>query len=122
MAVRVLVCGGRDFNDEAGLARALDAFHAKHTISVVIEGEAQGADILAREWAKSRKVPFEPFPANWNANGKAAGPIRNAQMLKEGKPDVVIAFPGGSGTADMVKKAFVGGVKVVHARPTAPTS
>jgi hypothetical protein len=50
-------------------------------------------------------VPVIEFPANWKVYGRAAGPIRNMKMLLEGKPDLVVAFPGGIGTADMVKKA-----------------
>jgi len=47
-------------------------------------------------------------------HGRAAGPVRNAQMLAEGKPDFVVAFPGGRGTADMCKQARARGVKVVE--------
>ena len=52
------------------------------------------------------------YPANWKKHGRAAGPIRNKQMLEEAKPDLVIAFPGGAGTANMVKQAREAGVKV----------
>ena len=42
---------------------------------------------------------------DWKKYGKKAGPLRNQQMLEEGKPDLVVAFPGGNGTADMVRRA-----------------
>ena len=45
------------------------------------------------------------FPADWAKHGKAAGPIRNAEMLTEFLPDYIVAFPGGKGTADMLRKA-----------------
>jgi len=53
-----------------------------------------------------------PFPADWSRHGKSAGPIRNRQMLIEGRPDIVVAFPGGKGTANMIKQAVEAGVKV----------
>ena len=65
------------------------------------------------QWAKEIDIPCWGFPADWNSYGKAAGPIRNKQMLDEGKPDVVIAFPGGTGTANMIMQATKAGVKVV---------
>jgi predicted Rossmann-fold nucleotide-binding protein len=54
------------------------------------------------------------FPANWPKHGKGAGFIRNQQMLNEGKPDLMIAFPGGKGTADMIEKAIKAGIKVIE--------
>jgi len=79
-------------------------------IEVVIEGEAPGADTLAKEWAEEREIIIMPFPANWKKYGRSAGPIRNRQMLDEGKPDMVVAFPSvylhdTKGTKDMVKVA-----------------
>jgi hypothetical protein len=81
-------------------------------VSVVIEGESRGADKLAALWASRRSIPLEPYPADWDRWGMAAGPKRNRQMLIEGKPDLVVAFPGGDGTADMVRQARKAGVRV----------
>jgi predicted Rossmann-fold nucleotide-binding protein len=61
----------------------------------------------------TRGISEESHPANWNAWGRAAGPRRNQEMLMR-KPNLVVAFPGGEGTADMVQKAIAAGVKVVH--------
>jgi hypothetical protein len=124
--MRVLVCGGRRFFDKRLLDQTLSALTPPPT--VIIEGEASGADILAREWAKSHGIPFEPYPADWDNitrpgavvkrryDGKfydaAAGHIRNQKMLVEGKPDLVVAMPGGSGTADMVRRARAARVPV----------
>lgn len=71
---------------------------------------------MASEWAAKRhgEVIERPFPADWVTLGKAAGPIRNQQMLDEAKPDWVVAFPGGNGTADMVRRARKAGVKIVE--------
>jgi hypothetical protein len=106
--MKVLVCGGRDFSDRAFAIRVLDEIDP----AVVIHGGALGADLIAKEWAVSRVRPHWTFPADWYENGKAAGPIRNQQMLDIGKPDLVVAFPGGRGTADMVRRAEKAGVPV----------
>lgn len=92
----------------------LDYYHDSNPFSVVIHGAARGADTLAAEWARDRGIPVLPFPADWDSHPRAAGPIRNAQMLREGKPDVVIAFPGGRGTANMIDQAERAGVPVLR--------
>lgn len=111
--VRVIVCGGRDFSDTVAVARALDSLHAERPIGVVFHGNAAGADRAAHWWAYSRKVKVFPVPAEWSKYGKRAGPIRNQHMLGQ-SPDLVVAFPGGRGTADMVKRARAAGVEVVE--------
>lgn len=112
--LRVLVCGGRKFADMPLLFHTLDGLNAEHPIAVIIEGAARGADSLARLWAKARHVRVEEFPADWRRHGKMAGPLRNTQMLKEGKPDLVVAFPGDAGTMDMVDKAARAKVRVLE--------
>ncbi|UMO76018.1 DprA-like DNA processing chain A [Planktothrix phage Pra-JY27] len=110
--LRILVCGGRDYEDRPAVYRALDRLHAKRGISLLIHGAARGADTLAREWAEDRNVPLMEFMADWKRHGFAAGPLRNQQMLDKGRPDGVVAFPGGNGTADMVRRAQSSGLKV----------
>lgn len=106
--MRVLVCGGRDYWDKATIRKEL----AEVKPTSVIHGAARGADTLAGEVAEAMGVPVEEYPARWNDYGKAAGPIRNQAMLERGKPDLVLAFPGGNGTADMVQRARKAGVPV----------
>ena len=113
MTKKVLICGGRDYNDPAGFGM-LDELHAEHQFSVVIHGAAKGADRLAGQWAKKRNLPVQEYPANWNRDGKRAGFLRNQRMLDQGKPDLVIAFPGGVGTADMVRISQKAGVPVIQ--------
>jgi len=108
--MRILVCGGRDYLDSEKVAKVLNQYLAEDL--VIIQGDARGADGLARSWCKKMAVKCENFPADWDKYGKRAGFIRNAQMLKEGKPDIVIAFPGGKGTAMMVKLAEAANVEV----------
>ena len=84
-------------------------------ITVLIEGEAKGADSLARNWAIANKIKLLMFPAQWNKYGKAAGPIRNKQMLVEGKPELVVAFlaPHSIGTRNMIAQARAANVRTI---------
>lgn len=107
----VLVCGGRDFSNRTRLFGTLDAVHAKHEITLLVHGSARGADLLGEEWAKRRQVPYLGVPAKWDSLGKAAGFERNGRMLVW-KPEVVIAFPGGNGTANMIEQATRAGIRV----------
>lgn len=115
--MRVLVCGGRNYRDIERVKAVLDKLHGEAGIDVLIEGGAPGADRLASEWARSWAVPTERYEADWEAHGNFAGPMRNRRMLEEGKPDIVIAFPGGRGTADMCRKARKAGVEVYEIAP-----
>lgn len=112
--IRVLVCGGRDFDDTVAVSEALDRLHRERGFDVVIEGGARGADYQAKMWAKMNEIAFEEYRADWEKHGRAAGPIRNKQMLDEGKPDLVVAFPGGLGTANMIRQAEARGIEVVQ--------
>lgn len=109
--MRVLVCGGRSFETWGVVQKAL----AEVKPSVVIQGGAPGADRLAAKWADVNHVPLVTYPALWH-QGKKGGPVRNAFMLQDSRPDIVVAFPGGAGTRDMIAKAEAAGipVKIVH--------
>lgn len=110
----VLVCGGRDFDDYPLLDRWLTNINGDHKFGVLIHGAARGADSLADRWARSNGVPVHQYPAQWGVHGRAAGPRRNEQMLADGKPDLVVAFKGGRGTAHMVRIAKEAGVQVME--------
>jgi len=86
-------------------------------LDFIICGGATGADAMALQYAIEKNIEHHVFMANWVKHGRSAGPIRNQQMITEGKPDIVIAFPGGKGTADMVRRAKLCGVKVYEATP-----
>lgn len=115
--MRVLVCGGRDYNDIDRVCQVLEKLHSEAGIDAIIEGGANGADKLAKHWASHQLVPVETFWADWENQGSFAGPARNQRMLDEGRPDLVLAFPGGKGTADMCRKARRAGVEVVEIAP-----
>lgn len=134
--MRVLVCGGRDYGVQPWQSVSDTLFgDTPDTVPVgcwrrerevleqtmqqmkdagmtlLIHGDARGADRLAGDWAERNGVHQLAFPAQWERYGKQAGLIRNMRMLDE-KPAIVIAFPGGRGTADMVRRAEAAGVSV----------
>jgi YspA, cpYpsA-related SLOG family len=126
--MRLLVTGGRNYNDRAFVFATLDRAHAKHRIALLIHGACcdrtgrlRGADGLAEEWAIAREVAYVGEPARWGTEGRAAGPRRNARMLDRWTPEAVVAFPGGEGTADMVQRALAAGLPVWDLRASTPT-
>ena len=108
--MKALVCGGRTYDDREALDRALGLL----PITLLIHGGAPGADRLAGRWAHDHAVPYLVYFAEWNRYGRSAGNLRNTRMLVEGKPNVVIAFPGGNGTADMIRQARAAGVPIIQ--------
>lgn len=112
MTARVLICGSRSWTDSAAVRQVIDALPDG---AAVIHGGAAGADGLAGRFAAARGLTVEVYPADWRTYGRAAGPIRNAQMLREGRPDRVIAFRMcgiSRGTDNMIRQARVAGVPV----------
>jgi len=112
--LRVLVCGGRKYLDQDHVWTTLAELNAEQPIGLIIHGAATGADRLAQDWARSRLIPEREFDANWPKYGAEAGAIRSQQMIDEGKPDLIVAFPGGPGTADLVQRARLRGLKVIE--------
>jgi hypothetical protein len=110
--MRILVTGGRDFTDKDLVDATLDRLHAERKFTLVIHGAARGADWLAEEWARAKGVETLPCPANWRRYGRGAGSVRNQKMV-ELKPELVVAFPGGSGTAHVVELARHAGIEVI---------
>lgn len=108
--MRILVCGGRKFADYDLLKRTLDEYRRPGL--VIIHGCQRGADQLAARWAFESEIVTDPYPAEWKKYGPMAGPIRNQQMIEEGKPDFIIAFVGGVGTADMKERGLKSGLEI----------
>jgi len=113
--MKILVCGSRKFADYQLMRQVLADIEERASITI-IEGAAQGADLMARWLAVSLGCEVIEFPTQWNQYGKRAGIVRNQQMLDEGKPDRVIAFsmtyPLTPGTSDMVRRASAVGLPV----------
>lgn len=112
--MRVLICGDRNWTDYKRIYKEVQKLSDD---DLVIHGAAQGADTLGSLAARRRGLMVQAFPAQWERYGRSAGPIRNQQMLDEGKPDVVWAFHPNidvsRGTADMIARARKAGVKTV---------
>ena len=113
MKSRILVCGGRNFNNyellQTSMAAARVHFAKKFCI---INGFARGADMMAHNWAFLQGVPSLCVPANWNYYDKAAGGVRNQWMLDFCIPDLIIAFTGGNGTTDMIRRSLAANIDV----------
>lgn len=109
--MRVLISGSRGWTDKQ---RIIDALDKLPKIDIIIQGGAKGADSIARDIAKERNIQCITYPALWNKYGRAAGMIRNQQMLDEGKPDIVLAFPKKTsiGTFGMMRIAKKAGITV----------
>ena len=102
-SLTVLVCGGRTYSDRSHLSTILSLIHERKGIRLIVHGGARGADSLGGEWADQYGVPCHVYSADWGTYGKAAGLIRNRQMVDSERVDLVVAFPGGRGTGDMVR-------------------
>ena len=101
---RVLFYGGRDFADKDAVRQACEATLRKYGPFIMVNGMCPtGADAHAAEWVAECGVhgqEIEKYPADWNAHGRAAGPIRNKEMADSGLNGAV-EFPGGRGTSGM---------------------
>jgi hypothetical protein len=109
---RILVCGGRSYADFTSVSKALVNIHLSIGILFLIHGGVSGADALANTWAVKYGVPVKSYPPNWEAHGERAVGVRNALMIADGKPHLVVAFPGGPGTVDLLEKVAVAGLPV----------
>lgn len=113
--MRILICGGRDFNREDVFDRVLNSIKSVNGDLEIISGMARGADTMAVNFAKTHGYKLYEFPADWSKYNNAAGPIRNQQMIDEGNPDIVIAFPtkNSRGTWDMIRRAEKANIKII---------
>lgn len=113
-SIRLLVCGDREWTDRKLIRRFLKTLKP----IFVIEGEAKGADTIARQEAEAIGIQVMKFHADWNRYGKAAGMVRNAQMISKGNPNMVIAFHrslmDSKGTKDMVEKSIKAKILTLH--------
>lgn len=113
----MLVTGGRDYSDTDAVCAAFSREAETHiwtrSNAIVINGAARGLDTLVRDYCHSRGIPCADVPAQWGFYGNKAGPLRNGWMLLL-EPDFLMAFPGGKGTADMVRRAKDAGLRVIE--------
>lgn len=132
--MRVVVCGGRKFRDQKLAYESLDFWHNRLGFTLLIQGgqvsvdpserhlpwdqrQKWGADYIAKCWAELRGVPMVEeavSDADWKKFGPRAGPLRNGRMIDAHRPERVISFPGGAGTADMLGQARARGIKCIE--------
>ena len=118
--INILICGSRDWNHFNTIKKYLEEL--KHTYIhqneitpiTYIHGGCKGADSITGHLATQLGLQVRVFKADWSKYGKAAGPIRNQQMLDEGKPNLVVAFhnalESSKDTLDMVSRARNAGI------------
>jgi hypothetical protein len=124
--MRLLVFGGRKFNNRPAAYAALNEIHRRTPVTAVISGKALGADRMGEDWARLHRIPVVPFRPNWEDIERAgaririrpdgskydadAGFVRNQRMIDEGKPDAALRLPGGNGTNDMTGRVLLRGI------------
>jgi len=119
-SITVIVTGGREYHDYAHVAAVLDAFCGLAPIALLVNGGASGVDSLARNWAAEAGIEWDTMHADWDTYGVSAGPRRNTAMLDAYPGAIVVAFPGGIGTRDMVGQARDRGAFVFEAKKGGP--
>jgi hypothetical protein len=109
--MRYIFCGGRDYDNKqlvTMMAESLPEY------SILVNGGASGADWLAKEAGKALGLQVETYPAQWNTHGSLAGPMRNYLMSRLDDVALVIAFPGGRGTENMIAQAAMNNIEVLR--------
>ncbi|CEJ14075.1 hypothetical protein BN1110_04402 [bacterium YEK0313] len=114
--MRLLICGGRHYDDADAIRQALDRQHRERPVSVLVHGGLAGIGSTAEAWAREHNVHVIRYPPNWTLLGSRAEAHRNAFMLTDSRPDFVIAFPGGRDTLELLRMARAAGLPVLHAR------
>jgi hypothetical protein len=110
--MRLLICGGRDLDEDCAYFCLLSFGYGKPLATEIIHGGARGADSAAGLYARTNGIVETVFEADWKRYGKAAGMIRNKKMLTSGQPDAILALSGGKGTANMMKIGREAGIPV----------
>lgn len=117
-SVEVLVCGGRDGLDPVYIEKTLDRLlAARGPFERLIHGDARGVDRTAGKWARDNGILEWEFLPEWHRVEASDGVGRNQWMISNGAPDLVVAFPGGVGTANMIETAKAARIEVLEIAP-----
>ena len=111
---RCIICGGRDITDKQFVFSSIENIDKTYHLTTIITGGAKGADFWAHMWATHNRRDVHVYEADWENEDRAAGMIRNKRMLADSRPDLVIAFPGGRNTDNMVKISKKAGIPVIE--------
>jgi hypothetical protein len=104
--MKVIIAGSRDIRSYSTVYSAFTESGFATTCTEIVSGGAKGVDAVGEEIAESSDIPVRIFPADWNAHGRAAGPIRNAEMAAYADALVAVWDGKSRGTKDMIQKAF----------------
>ena len=101
---RVIIAGCRDFDNYELLKEKCEYYLQNkmqtHNV-IIVSGHASGADTLGERFAAEHNLLCELHPADWDKHGRAAGPIRNAEMADVA--DALIAFWDGMSRGRMAR-------------------
>lgn len=111
--MRVLICAGRHYADTRLCRQALEAFQREHEVRVLIHGGNQFLGGEIEDWAREMGADIVRYPPNWQLHGKLAERLRNTFMLKDSRPDILIALPGGDDTEELVNQARQAGIPIL---------
>ncbi len=121
--MRVLVCGGRDGQDSDFVGKTLDRLLAtRGPFERLLHGDARGVDRMAGKWARDHHVLEWDFLPEWHRVDPEDGLSRNQRMIEAGAPDLVVAFPGGVGTENMIELAKAAHIEVIEIPPPPKSS
>ncbi|QXH35706.1 DUF2493 domain-containing protein [Pseudomonas muyukensis] len=115
--MRVLICAGRHFADRQRCRQALDALQCQQPVRVLIHGGSQHLGGEIEGWAREHGADIVRYPPNWQLHGKQAERLRNLFMLRDSRPDLVLALPGGDDTEELLARARGQDLNVICARP-----
>lgn len=110
--MRCIIAGTRKVTNYGLLLRALDECGWRDEITSVVSGCAKGGDLLGETWATSQGLPILRHPANWRRDGRAAGPLRNTEMVKNADALIALWDGASNGTRDVIMKARAAGLRV----------
>lgn len=114
--MRVLICAGRNYADNQRCRQAQDALQRQQPIQVLIHGGSQHLGGEIEGWAREQGADIVRYPPNWQLHGKLAERLRNLFMLRDSRPDLVLALPGGDDTEELLARARGSGIPVICAR------
>ncbi|NHB78571.1 DUF2493 domain-containing protein [Rhodobacter calidifons] len=103
--MRLILAGGRHLTDAGLVTRALDRAAEAHALTVLIHGGHALTGQAAEDWARRQGLHVIRYPPNWQLHGRRAEGLRNAFMLADSRPDLMLALPGGADTADLIARA-----------------
>lgn len=112
--MRLIIAGSRDFNNKEKVMEIIEYTITQQGLKplVVLCGCAKGVDTIGAEWAFSKGIEIEYFPAKWKEKGKVAGILRNREMANAADTLLVIRKQDSKGSSNMKEEALKRGLEV----------